>query len=57
MADESTQDPNSNDPTGVNRREFFLRLGVGSIAVATCGTALFAYQYLSPECSTSLRRW
>ncbi len=35
--------------TGLNRRQFFLRLGVGSIAVAGIGTALFAYQYLSPN--------
>ncbi len=35
--------------TGMSRRQFFLRLGVGSIAVAGVGTALFAYQYLSPN--------
>ncbi len=33
----------------MDRRQFFLRLGVGSIAVAGIGTALFAYQYLSPN--------
>ncbi|MGA3210103.1 MAG: ubiquinol-cytochrome c reductase iron-sulfur subunit [Terriglobales bacterium] len=49
MAEESTNDPKSGNSTGVNRREFFMRMGVGSIAVAACGTALFAYQYLSPD--------
>lgn len=33
----------------LNRRQFFIKLGVGSIAVAGLGTALFAYQYLSPN--------
>lgn len=35
--------------SGMDRRQFFLKLGVGSIAVAGFGTALFAYQYLSPN--------
>src|SRR5512142_2324457 len=35
--------------TGLSRRQFFVRLGVGSVAVAGFGTALFAYQYLSPN--------
>ncbi len=34
---------------GMDRREFFLKLGVGSVVVAGVGTALFAYQYLSPN--------
>jgi cytochrome b6-f complex iron-sulfur subunit len=37
------------DPAGLSRRQFFLRLGLGSIAVASLGTAVFAYQFLSPN--------
>jgi cytochrome b6-f complex iron-sulfur subunit len=33
----------------VSRRQFFIKLGLGSIAAAACGTALFAYEYLSPN--------
>jgi cytochrome b6-f complex iron-sulfur subunit len=32
-----------------NRRQFFVKFGLGSIALAACGTALFAYEYLSPN--------
>ncbi|HEU5451039.1 MAG TPA: ubiquinol-cytochrome c reductase iron-sulfur subunit [Terriglobales bacterium] len=34
---------------GMNRRQFFVKLGAGSVAVAGCGTALFAYQFLTPN--------
>lgn len=37
------------DPNDLGRREFFVKLGVGSLMVAGAGTALFAYQYLSPN--------
>jgi cytochrome b6-f complex iron-sulfur subunit len=33
----------------VNRREFFIKVGLGSMAVAASGTALFAYEFLSPN--------
>ena len=33
----------------VSRREFFLRLGLGSLGIAAAGTAVFAYQFLSPN--------
>jgi cytochrome b6-f complex iron-sulfur subunit len=33
----------------VNRREFFIKVGLGSMAVAAAGTALFAYEFLSPN--------
>jgi cytochrome b6-f complex iron-sulfur subunit len=33
----------------LSRRQFFVKLGVGSLVVAGAGTALFAYQYLSPD--------
>ena len=31
------------------RREFFLRLGLGSLGIAAAGTTVFAYQFLSPN--------
>jgi cytochrome b6-f complex iron-sulfur subunit len=31
------------------RRQFFSRLGVGSLVVAAAGTGLFAYEYFSPN--------
>jgi cytochrome b6-f complex iron-sulfur subunit len=33
----------------LNRRDFFLKLGLGSLSIAACGTAVFAYQFLSPN--------
>src|SRR5499427_3197555 len=33
----------------VSRREFFTKLGLGSLAIAGAGTAVFAYQFLSPN--------
>ncbi len=37
------------DDGDLTRRQFFVKLGVGSIVAAGAGTALFAYQYLSPN--------
>ncbi len=34
---------------GLDRRQFFVKLGLGSIAVAGLGTGVFAYQFLSPN--------
>ena len=45
MADE-TKSPEKND---LNRRQFFVRAGVGSLLAATCGSSIFAYEYLSPN--------
>jgi cytochrome b6-f complex iron-sulfur subunit len=33
----------------VNRRQFFVKLGLGSLGIAAAGTAAFAYQYLDPN--------
>jgi cytochrome b6-f complex iron-sulfur subunit len=41
--------PDQNLNEGLSRRQFFVKLGVGSIAVAGAGTAVFAYQFLSPN--------
>ena len=34
---------------GIDRREFFVRVGLGSMGIAAAGTAAFAYQFLSPN--------
>jgi len=33
----------------VDRRQFFVKLGLGSLGIAAAGTAVFAYQFLSPN--------
>jgi cytochrome b6-f complex iron-sulfur subunit len=38
-----------NQPDDPSRRKFFVRMGVGSIAVAALGTGVFGYQYMSPN--------
>ncbi|MGA2355378.1 MAG: Rieske 2Fe-2S domain-containing protein [Terriglobales bacterium] len=37
----------NNDP--IDRRRFFLKLGIGSLGIAAAGTVAFAYQYLEPN--------
>ncbi|HZQ23560.1 MAG TPA: Rieske 2Fe-2S domain-containing protein [Terriglobales bacterium] len=32
-----------------DRRNFFVKLGLGSLGIAAAGTAVFAYQFLSPN--------
>lgn len=32
-----------------NRRQFFVKLGLGSLSIAAAGTTVFAYQFLSPN--------
>ncbi|MGA9643083.1 MAG: ubiquinol-cytochrome c reductase iron-sulfur subunit [Terriglobales bacterium] len=49
MADEKQQRVQTAANPGVDRREFFLRLGLGSMGIAAAGTAVFAYQFLSPN--------
>jgi len=46
MPDE-TKPANADD--AVDRRQFFLKLGLGSLSIATVGTAAFAYQFLEPN--------
>lgn len=41
--------PNNGDATDVSRREFFAKLGIGSLIVAGVGTGLFSYEYFSPN--------
>jgi len=33
----------------LDRREFFVKLGLGSLSIATAGAAVFGYQFLSPN--------
>ena len=35
--------------TDLNRRQFFVKLGLGSLGIAAAGTTVFAYQFLSPN--------
>ena len=32
-----------------DRRQFFVKVGLGSLSIAAAGTAVFAYQFLSPN--------
>src|SRR5215468_11186053 len=33
----------------LSRRTFFAKLGLGSLSIAAAGTAVFSYQYMSPN--------
>jgi cytochrome b6-f complex iron-sulfur subunit len=44
--DSSVRQEKAND---VSRRESFVKLGLGSLAVAGCGAAVFGYEFLSPN--------
>jgi len=39
----------ADDQVALSRRQFFVKVGMTSIAVAGFGTAVFAYQFLSPN--------
>lgn len=49
MADETKKEKSAGGEEGLDRRQFFVRVGLGSLAVAGLGTAVFGYQYLSPN--------
>jgi cytochrome b6-f complex iron-sulfur subunit len=36
-------------PNDFDRRKFFTRIGLGSLGLAAVGTAVFSYEYLSPN--------
>ena len=46
MSDEQKQTVREDDLKG---RRLFVKMGVGSIAIAACGTGLFAYQFMYPS--------
>lgn len=49
MAEDPKRAPAPDSSEEMSRRKFFVKVGVGSAAVAALGTAAFAYQYLSPN--------
>ncbi len=49
IAEQKNNSPERQDGDEFSRRQFFVKLGVGSLVVTGAGTALFAYQYLSPS--------
>ena len=46
---EEDKTPDDQNASELNRRQFFVKVGMGSIAIAGAGTAVFAYQFLSPN--------
>ncbi len=48
MTDEHKHE-STEQAAGLNRRQFFVKVGTISIAMAAVGTAAFGYQYLSPN--------
>jgi len=46
-----TEEKKSGKESGVDlkRREFFVKLGLGSLGIAAAGTTVFAYQFFSPN--------
>lgn len=46
-----SEEKNEQNPANaeLDRRQFFVKLGLGSLSIATAGTAVFAYQFLSPN--------
>ena len=49
MADENKENLRGTANAGIDRREFFVRIGLGSMGIAAAGTAVFGYQFLSPN--------
>jgi cytochrome b6-f complex iron-sulfur subunit len=51
MKEEKTtgQNQTGQNQDDVTRRESFVKLGLGSLAVAGCGAAVFGYEFLSPS--------
>jgi cytochrome b6-f complex iron-sulfur subunit len=49
MADENKDRVQAAANSAIDRREFFVRMGLGSIGIAAAGTAVFSYQFLSPN--------
>ena len=49
MADEKNDRIQTSANQGIDRRQFFVRMGLGSMGIAAAGTAVFGYQFLSPN--------
>jgi cytochrome b6-f complex iron-sulfur subunit len=48
-AKRENQASSENECKDCSRREFFAKLGMGSLIIAGAGTALFSYEYFSPN--------
>lgn len=48
MGQKDKQKPGESEQE-ISRRDFFAKLGIGSLGLATVGTLSFAYQYMSPN--------
>jgi cytochrome b6-f complex iron-sulfur subunit len=49
MPDDKKNEPELEAEIELTRRQFFVKVGLGSIAVAGLGTTVFGYQFLSPN--------
>ena len=49
MSDEKQNESAPGKEKEFDRRAFFVKLGLGSLSIAATGTAVFAYQFLSPN--------
>jgi cytochrome b6-f complex iron-sulfur subunit len=49
MPDDKKTAPEQEQEGELTRRQFFVKVGLGSIAVAGLGTTVFGYQFLSPN--------
>jgi len=49
MPDEDSDRDTNGGPADLDRRKFFIKLGVGSLAIAGAGASALALQYLSPN--------
>lgn len=49
MPEGAKSKPVPDRPEEMGRRQFFVKIGAGSIAAAALGTAAFSYEYLSPN--------
>ena len=48
MSDEN-KGPTEQSPDELSRRQFFVKMGMTSMLIGAAGTAVFAYQFLSPN--------
>jgi len=49
MSEDPKRTDTTESPDEMSRRNFFIKMGVGSVAIAALGTTVFGYQYLSPN--------
>jgi cytochrome b6-f complex iron-sulfur subunit len=49
MAEEKRKEQTGSESADMNRRQFFIKMGATSLAVAGAGACMFGLQYLSPS--------